>query len=59
MRSSNTGPAVAVTNSHIENTIGTCRYEALRTPLSSEYGTYKTVTARLWPSFPGKRPLNL
>ena len=26
---------------------------------ASEYGTYKTVTARFWPWLPGKSPYNL
>ena len=30
-----------------------------RIPLSSEYGTYKTVTAILWPWLSGKGPYNL
>jgi len=29
------------------------------TPLSSKYGTYKTLKARFWPSLPGFSPRNL
>ena len=28
-------------------------------PLSSQFGTYKTVTARFWPQLSGKSPSNL
>ena len=32
------------------------RHQADRGPLSIEYGTCKTFTARFWPCLPGKRP---
>ena len=39
--------------------VPSARHRPIRSPLPSEHGTYRTVTARLWPWLSGENPQNL